>query len=60
MKNDSQTKTELIIKSLAEPCYTQAVEQPTLKQLLLSDTARTDFLTAPRVQPRRRKIVEIE
>jgi hypothetical protein len=60
MKNDSQTKTKLVTKPLAEPRHTHMVEQPTLKQLLLSDTTRTDFLTPTQVQAKRRKVTEIE
>jgi hypothetical protein len=60
MKNDSQTKTELATKPLAEPSQTQATEQPKLKQLLLSDTARTDSLTSTRVQAKKRKVTDME
>ncbi|MBK6972928.1 MAG: type II toxin-antitoxin system Phd/YefM family antitoxin [Sterolibacteriaceae bacterium] len=34
----------------------QAAARPSLKQLLLSDLGRTDFLTAPRRVARRRKL----
>ena len=35
----------------------QAAARPSLKQLLLSDVGRTDFLTPPKRVARRRKVV---
>lgn len=37
----------------------QAAARPSLKQLLLSDVGRTDFLIAPRQAARRRKIATL-
>lgn len=37
----------------------QVAARPTLKQLLLSDTARTETLTPPRSAVRRRKVVAL-
>ncbi len=38
----------------------QAAARPSLKQLLLSDVGRTDFLTPPRRVARRRKVAVSE
>lgn len=38
----------------------QSVAKPSLKELLLSDTARTEFLVSPRGSGRRRQVVLLE
>jgi hypothetical protein len=60
MENNSHKATQQDTKPETKSRGVQTIELNTLKQLLLSDTARTDILTVPRGQAKRRKVTEIE
>ena len=45
-----------VLVSAAEWRRLQSVAKPSLKKLLLSDTARTEFLVSPRGSGRRRQV----